>query len=174
MYMRKLTVGIQKGTLIDIETTGLDPALHEIVAFGYIQGSELRIICRKSEDETHIKNKIKKICDELPEPYYAYNLPFEQSFILKKIGKTIKGKDLFKLWKEKAEKKYIKWPKLDELISLPEMYFGEPVTTGERVPMLWKAYLKTKDEAHLKLIIRHNETDLLREMCLLLLYPLER
>jgi uncharacterized protein YprB with RNaseH-like and TPR domain len=40
-YSRELMLGIPQGTLIDIETTGLDMGQDEIVLFGYIKGSHL-------------------------------------------------------------------------------------------------------------------------------------
>ena len=50
-YSRELMLGIPQGTLIDIETTGLDMDHDEIVLFGYIEGSHLEIICRSSKEE---------------------------------------------------------------------------------------------------------------------------
>jgi phosphotransferase system HPr-like phosphotransfer protein len=44
-------LGIPQGTLIDLETTGLDANHDEIVLLGYIQGSRLEIVCRSSEEE---------------------------------------------------------------------------------------------------------------------------
>jgi DNA polymerase III epsilon subunit-like protein len=50
-YSRELMLGIPQGTLIDLETTGLDMGQDEIVLFGYILESHLEIICRSSKEE---------------------------------------------------------------------------------------------------------------------------
>ena len=77
---------------------------------------------------------------------------------------------MFQPWREKAERLYLKWPKLDELISHAERYFNEPVISGRDVPLLWERFLETGDKDYLGQIIRHNESDLLRELYLLVHY----
>jgi len=168
-YNRELMVSILQGTLVDIETTGLDSSYDEIVVFGYIQGSRLEIICRTSRKEEPFIAEITKLVPKLPPPFYAYNLSFEKEFLRAK-GMNIEGIDLFKPWREKAEGFHLKWPKLDELFSHAEYYFNEPVISGKDVPMLWEAYLRTGDKDYLQQIIRHNESDLLRELYLLVYY----
>jgi len=165
-YSRELIVSIPRGTLVDIETTGLDRIQDEIVVFGYIQGSCLEIICRTSEEERPFIAQIASLVSKLPRPFYAYNLSFEKDF-LKTKGMSI---DLFQPWREKAEKYKLKWPKLDELFSHAEDYFTEPVISGKDVPMLWERFLYTGDRDYLQQIIRHNESDLLRELYLLVYY----
>ena len=160
---------IPQGTLVDIETTGLDTSRDEIVVFGYIQGSRLEIICRTSKKEEPFIAEISKLVPKLSQPFYAYNLSFEKEF-LKAKGMNIKGIDLFKPWKEKADELHLKWPKLDELFSHAEHYFSEPVISGKDVPMLWEAFLQTGDKDYLQQIVRHNESDLLRELYLLVYY----
>jgi uncharacterized protein YprB with RNaseH-like and TPR domain len=59
---------------------------------------------------------------------------------------------------------------LDELFSHAEQYFNEPVISGRDVPPLWRRYLNTRDDNYLQQIIRHNESDLLRELYLLVYY----
>ena len=83
---------------------------------------------------------------------------------------TIEGIDLFQPWKEKADRLGLKWPKLDELFSHAEYYFNEPVVHGKDVPWLWGRFLETGDRDYLQQIIRHNESDLLRELFLLVYY----
>ena len=168
-YSRELMVGIPHGTLIDIETTGLDMGHDEIVLFGYIQGSHLEIICRTSEEEAPLIAQLGELVPVLPQPFYAYNLSFEKGF-LKAKGINIEGVDLFQPWKEKAEALYLKWPKLDELFSHAEHYFNEPVISGRDVPFLWQRFLYTRDDKYLQQIIKHNESDLLRELYLLVYY----
>ena len=168
-YSRELMVTIPRGTLIDIETTGLDSDYDEIVVFGYVQGNHLEIICRTSEKEEPFIAQLAELVPKLPKPFYAYNLSFEKGF-LKAKGMNIEGIDLFQHWKEKAEELYLKWPKLDELFSHAEHYFNEPVISGKDVPLLWERFLHTGDKDYLQQIIRHNESDLLRELYLLVYY----
>ena len=168
-YSRELMLGIPQGTLIDIETSGLNIGHDEIVLFGYIQGSHLEIICRNSREETPFIAQLAALVPTLPTPFYAYNLPFEKGFLQAK-GIEIEGVDLFQPWKEKAEALSLKWPKLDELFSHAEHYFNEPVISGRDVPLLWQSFLYTEDDNFLQQIIRHNESDLLRELYLLVYY----
>ena len=168
-YSRELMLGIPQGTLIDLETTGLDVGQDEIVLFGYIQGSRLEIICRNSQEEAPFIAQLTELVPGLPRPFYAYNLSFEKGFLRAK-GIEIEGIDLFQPWKEKAEALYLKWPKLDELFSHAEQYFNEPVISGRDVPLLWQRFVHTSDDSYLQQIIRHNESDLLRELYLLVYY----
>jgi len=56
------------------------------------------------------------------------------------------------------------------LFTHAEHYFSEPVISGKDVPSLWEKFLKTGDRDYLQQIIRHNESDLLRELYLLMYY----
>ena len=168
----KLLIGIPDGSLIDFETTGLDPRCDEIVTFGYIEGSALKIIQRERGVEADFLKIIGRDLKRLPQPFYAYNAEFEYDFIKTKLGLNARFVDLMEPWREKAAEKKIKWPKLGELISEPEEYFGEEVIRGENVPELWRKYLRTKNFKHLQPIIRHNQIDLLRELVLLIHYSL--
>ena len=67
-YSRGLMVSIPQGTLIDIETTGLDRIHDETVVFGYVQGSRLEIICRTSKDEEPFIAQIAGLIPKLPRP----------------------------------------------------------------------------------------------------------
>ena len=62
-YSRELMLGIPQGTLIDLETTGLDVNHDEIVLFGYIQGSRLEIICRNSQEEAPFIAQLTELVD---------------------------------------------------------------------------------------------------------------
>jgi len=168
-YSRQLMVSIPQGTLVDIETTGLDEIHDELVIFGYIHESRLEIICRTSKEERPFIAQISKLVSKLPKPFYAYNSSFEKRF-LKAKGINIEGIDLFQPWREKAEALNLKWPKLDELFGHAEHYFNEPVISGRDIPLLWGKFLETENKDYLQQIIRHNESDLLRELYLLVYY----
>jgi len=168
-YSRELMVSIPQGTLVDIETTGLDSNRDEIVVFGYVERNYLKIVCRTSKNEEPFIAQLTELVPKLSRPFYAYNLSFEKGFLRAK-GMNIEGIDLFQPWKEKAEGLYLKWPKLDELISHAEHYFNEPVISGKDVPWLWERFLHTGNKDYLQQIVKHNESDLLRELYLLVYY----
>jgi len=191
-YSRELLVGVPKGSLIDLETTGLIALRDELVTFGYICGNTLKMIQRKyKESEPFFVKRIKPILAKLPQPFYAYNAEFECDWIKTKFGITAEFVDLMEPWKRKAEKtpcRYcggkgvvsggfcehcrgwgrLKWPGLGELISEPGKYFGEKVIQGKDVPMLWDKFCKTGDFKYLLPIIQHCQIDLLRELILLI------
>jgi uncharacterized protein YprB with RNaseH-like and TPR domain len=171
-----LALGVERGTLMDIETTGLPrDREHEIVSFGYITSNKLVIMGRKSKEKTPYYRELRKIIQRLPKPFYAYNaLSFEKPIIEEELGLQLpldSWVDLMIPWKTKATVVGLKWPALDELICEPEKYFGEGRITGKDCPGLWKAYLSTGSEKMLELIMQHNLSDLLRETILLLLHP---
>jgi DNA polymerase III epsilon subunit-like protein len=166
-----LLVSIPKGALIDIETTGIDPVNDEILTLGFVAKNNLVIIQRRTKSKDRFYQEISELLTTLSAPFYAYNLGFEQEFLENQLGVKCAGTDLFKPWQDRAEKKYgIKWPKLDDLISEPEFYYDEKRIRGEDVPVLWKKFLKSKKEKFLALIMRHNQSDLLRELYLLIQY----
>jgi len=166
-----LLVGIPKGTLIDIETTGLDPMKHEIITVGSISGTRLSVIQRKVKDKKPFYKEVKSALRRLPRPFYAYNSEFEEGFLKAQLGMRLKMKDLMKPWREMANHRAIKWPKLDELVSEPEMYFDTTRVSARDIPSLWDAYLSNRDEKLIELPLRHNRADLLRELYLLVQYP---
>lgn len=43
-YTKELPIKLQEGSIIDLETTGIDCKKDEIIAFGVIEGSTLTII----------------------------------------------------------------------------------------------------------------------------------
>jgi len=165
-----LLVGIPRGSLIDIETTGLDPVRHEIITVGSISGSRLCVIQRKSRRKEPFYDEIRKVLSRLPRPFYAYNSGFEESFLEAQLGVRFKMKDLMKPWREMANNRTIKWPKLDELVSEPEMYYNVTRITAKDIPTLWHAYLTNQDQKLLEMPLRHNRADLLRELYLLVQY----
>mgnify|MGYP002154993440 CR=1 FL=1 len=87
------------------------------------------------------------------------------------LGLKIKGVDLFQPWKELTGRRGEKLPKLDELATEPEEYFKLERTKGSDIPLVWEEYCETRQTELLKKIIRHNQSDLLRELYLLIHYP---
>lgn len=166
-----LLVGFWEGSVIDIETTGLDHHNDEIVTFGFITDNTLQIIQRTAKDKTEYYAELKEIVSNLKDPFYAYNAPFEDRFIQGQLGIKKEVVDVFKPWKTMAESKGQKWPKLDDLVSEPEIYLKMPRITGKECPRLWENYCQTKDSNHLIPIMEHNKSDILRTLFLLIQYP---
>jgi len=166
-----LLVGVWEGSVIDIETTGLNPAIDEIVTLGFIEVNKLQIIQRTSEDKAEFYKELKDVVSKLKAPFYSYNGSFENSFIQAQLGITKEVVDVFAPWKQMAESQGQKWPKLDDLVSEPEIYLGILRITGRDCPILWKNYLKTKDRELLTPIMEHNKSDILKTLFLLIQYP---
>ena len=171
-----LAIGVERGSLIDIETTGLPrDREHEVVSFGHITSNKLVIMCRRCKEKTPYYRELRETIRHLPKPFYAYNaLYFEKPIMEEELGLQLpldSWIDLMGPWRNKAGTLGLKWPKLEELISEPEKYFGEEQIRGKDCPGLWKAYLSTGNDKMLELIMQHNLSDLLRETILLLLHP---
>lgn len=172
-----LALGVEKGSLIDFETTGrpnIDKE-HEVITLGYFHGNELVVIQRKSKEKDLFYDEIKRILRQLPKPFYSYNADFERSVMEGELGMEADPGDfvdIMRPWKNKAEKSGLKWPKLDELISEPEDYFKNNKISGKDIPGLWKAYLAGGTETLLRMIMEHSLSDLLRETILLVRYEL--
>jgi len=167
----ELPVKIVKGTLIDIETTGLNPSEDEIVTLGCVIGNKILVIQRRvMEEDAYCIELKEKVISKLPEPYYAYNSEFESSFFQEKLGIQAEWVDLMEPWRGIADRLGFRWPRLIELVRDPEIYFNLPRITGREVPTIWKAFVKTKDEELLRLIVKKNMGDLLKELYLLIVY----
>jgi len=183
------------GTVIDIETTGLDPRKDEIITYGIFSAEVIRIYQRTDPTPEGLKRFerfVSRSFDFLPRPYCAYKSEFEEAFLKVKIDH-----DLFKKWSEYADlyrecSKHgwfivsravdegcpkcgehstirMKWPKLAELITMPHEYFETSLEAdGEDVPDIWREYVKTREKSFLLGIIYHNLYDLLRSACLIL------
>lgn len=167
----ELLVSIPRGVLIDIETTDTDEEIGEIITLGFILRNELTIIQRRVKDKQPFYKEISSKVAAMPRPFYAYNSEFEEKFFRKHLGIRLTGIDLMKPWKKLAEHRFMKWPKLDELISEPEIYFGVTRISSGDIPSLWNAFLSSGDEKILEMIMKHNKADILRELYLLVQYP---
>ncbi|RLJ06934.1 MAG: hypothetical protein DRP12_03195, partial [Candidatus Aenigmatarchaeota archaeon] len=120
------------GTIIDIETTDVNPEKGEIITFGYFTGNTIKIFQRTdpSERGRDIFNRfIRSALQTLPRPFHAYNCSFEERWLGVRFSH-----DLMAKWREKSDKgrQKLKWPKVSELISLPHSYYKlEVEATGK-------------------------------------------
>jgi DNA polymerase III epsilon subunit-like protein len=151
MIMRKRVIPARiKGTVIDIETTGLPQNGAEIITLGAVSGNRLQILQRS--DEKNFPARIKRFISRLPRPYYAFNKGFEEAM----LGVGIDGE----LQSEKYEKK----SRAIAVAKLRDPFNGN----GFDVIATWKKYQETGDPRYLTMIMDHNESDLLLETCLLI------
>jgi len=170
-----LALGVKKGSLIDFETTGrpnIDKE-HEVITLGYFHGNDVVIIQRKTKEHVAFYREIRGILQRLPKPFYSYNAEFEKSIMEMELNIKLRDYrlvDIMKPWRERANIDGLKWPKLDELISEPEDYFGKDKISGKDIPNLWKKYMTTGDINILKKIMEHSLSDILRETILLIRY----
>jgi uncharacterized protein YprB with RNaseH-like and TPR domain len=174
---KTLAVRIQRGSLIDFETTGLprNEGEHDVITLGYVYGNRLVIIQRKTREKKPFYREIRKTLQGLLRPFHSYNAQFERDVMEMELEMKVGSKDFvdtMQPWRKRSEQKGLKWPKLDELMSEPEDYLKESKVRGKDVPELWTIYLETGRETPLEVIMSHCLSDLLREMVLLIRYPL--
>lgn len=168
-----LPLAMQRGTLIDFETTGIPHKTpnHEIVTLGYCSKNNLVVLQRTTKEKEPFYAELKESLSALPKPFYAYNACFEKAIMQIELGFNVSDADFVDImqpFREKASRLCIKWPRLDELISEPEDYFREQKISGKDVPALWKQYLISSDVTLLEKIMWHCYSDVLREWVLLM------
>ncbi len=173
-----LPVGLDNGSLVDFETTGLsrDYGEYEIITLGYFEADQIVVIQRTCHDKAPFYEGIEKTIRGLSRPYYTYNSDFERELITSELGIHVEEEDFVDImspWREKAQQQGLKWPRLDELIGEPEDYFmGNHKICGRDIPGLWKTYLSTGSDLMLRMITEHCFSDILRETVLLGKYSL--
>lgn len=172
-YERRLIGGIFEGSIIDLETTGLEPHKSEIITFGYIVKNILKVIQRREATEYRFLEKMKQELSNLPYPIYAFNAEFESKFLKHKLGQEISLIDIRAPLAERANKLGLDFPSLDKLASVPREYFGEKPMYGRDAPKSWEIYLKTGQNSFLVPIVHHNIEDLLRALYILMHYKAE-
>ena len=166
-YQKTLLSGITAGTIIDLETTGLYPSRDDIITFGWLTGNEIQVIQRAEASPETFYGCVEEELDGIPRPLYAYNASFERDFLRAKTGRDLEFIDAFEPWRRRAEKKRLKWPKLDEISPVPNKYMGEKQVKGEDIIILWNSYLRKRKLSALSLIVMHNMRDLIQTLSLL-------
>jgi uncharacterized protein YprB with RNaseH-like and TPR domain len=173
-YSKTLLVALSEGTIVDVETTGLEPATDELITFGSLMGNQIRVLQRVDAAEREFCELVRNELETLRRPLYAYNASFDANFLNAKLGQDIEMVDIMEPWRVRAEREGWKWPSLDELAPLPREYYGERQTTWRQVVSCWDAYLARRDMRPLSLIVRHNMEDLVQALYLLAHVETER
>ena len=167
LYQKRLLVGLFDGAIMDIETTGLNPDMDDIITFGFLVENRVTVMQRIDASAKEFCEAAKSRISELPCPLYAYNARFEKAFLSSKLGVELDIVDIFQPWMERAESEGVKYPALDELARLPREYFREKPLKGEEVTFLWRSYQKTREKRKLSPIVRHCMEDLIQGLYVL-------
>src|SRR5256885_16882498 len=99
-FREELPLALSHGTILDVETTGLEPSRNGIVCFGSISGSTLEIRCRTRDSRaTDFHLELNRILTDSPQPFYAYNAKFDGLMLQKHVGyRGPRFIDLFEPW----------------------------------------------------------------------------
>jgi uncharacterized protein YprB with RNaseH-like and TPR domain len=170
-----------KGVVIDFETTSFDPKNGEIICGGFaFKNTAVVIIRTKKLSKEDFYNYLQKLIESLKQhgDFYAYNAPFEKSWLKEHLNLPIEVKEIMKAakgitYKLRDLKGWHKTPKLRELLH-PRFfhYFGFSnwdIDSGE-VGKLWKEHLRSGNIEPLNLIAQHNLLDILSELELLTIW----
>jgi len=152
---------LAKGSVIDVETTGLNPETDDIITMGILQKDRAVI----HQLTTPLYEPFKTYCHNratrTPLPRYAYNTGFESQFLNIKEG----WHDLTQY----AERRGYDWNNPDydpyirvHLTDCTCSVFKEPNITGADVPHTWQEWLNTHKPETLSKITLHCLADLLR------------
>ena len=151
MLVRKRAIPANiRGTVVDLETTGLPQDGAEVITLGTVTGNTMQILQRT--DETNFAKIVRAELAKCPRPFYAFNKSFEEGM----LGITVDGE----LQAEKYEKK----TRAISVARLYDPFYG----SGFEVVKAWHEYGATGRADLLGAIMDHNEADLLLETCLLI------
>jgi len=160
LYQKELPVALVKGAIINLDTTGLDAEVDDIIALGFLERNIITVVQRVEATRTEFYDIISKKLSHLAQPIYAYDARLHEAFILAKLHTPIELIDILEPWRNRARGMAIRFPGLDDLASVPRQYFGETVVTDRQVRLLWASYTKTQDKRKLTPIVRHCMEDL--------------
>lgn len=146
----ELPFSLRSNAVVDLETTGLDEEVSEIVSYGVCLDSYCMVVCRAYGSHAMIKRLARThvgILLDMGYTVWAWYKVFEENF----LGYEFKGR-LRELQKEPYEKK-------DRALSWGML----PPIDGKSVPELWMKWVRERDVNALKLIIQRNMYDIMIE-----------
>ena len=167
LYQKELRVALVEGTIINLETTGLDSDTDDIIAFGFLERNIVTVVQRIEAKSADFYDIMREKLSHLTRPIYAYDARFHEAFLLAKLHIPVELVDVSQPWQQRARTEGRRYPSLDELASVPRQYFGEVVVPDRQVPLLWASYLKTRDKRKFTPIVRHCMEDLRQALYLL-------
>jgi len=144
--------------VIDIETTGLDPMVDEIVAIGIKHPEDEFVYMRDDEigEESLVAFAISMVDDLNPDVIVGYNIKrFDRPFIYSKLAKyRIHGNTIYKaIYVDlmeivcryiSRERRYVKLSEICEYLGIEKT----DEVTGKDVPSLWKLGKYDEIEKH--------------------------
>jgi hypothetical protein len=171
------------GTIVKVETTGLNPVTDRVIAVGFLHDSTLTIT-RAPQDDTDPHYDLPEyeriVSDQLcrlRRPLYAYNSEFERTFLSHYFGVDLPvWHDLLAPFARAADRVGLPYPRLDQLVSTPQdldpfAYLRTyRVPKGPDIPVLWQQYRELDDALAIEAIVEHCRSFLYREQFLLTLY----
>ena len=160
LYRKELPVALVEGAIINLETTGLDSDTEDIIAFGFLERNIMIVVQRIEANRAEFYDIIKEKLSDLARPIYACDARFHEAFLLAKLHMPIELIDILEPWRDRARAKGMRYPSLDDLISVPRQYFAEIVVPDRQVRFLWASYIKTQDKRKFLPIVRHCMEDL--------------
>ncbi|OLS25616.1 MAG: putative ski2-type helicase [Candidatus Heimdallarchaeota archaeon LC_3] len=152
-------IGITEGTIIDIESTGIDPAKSTMISYGFLYENKYQILFNHANLNTLSFNLlIQELEQELvTPPLYAYNIKFEGSFFKGTAFNELK-------------------PYKDGLVARrAEVYLpnDEDPGKGANIPIWYKLFQSGGDikkrKLYRRLILLHNRACLINQVALLAL-----
>ena len=164
-----------EGTIIDFETIGefaQGPGLSKYrrlrpVSLGFLSGDILRVVALRGDSDTHffeIKRVGKKMFEEVPRPFYAFNAEFEMGVCYWFFEEAVQfDRDLMFRIEDAAGNR--RWEKKEYVVrNLGISNFDDPFHgEGRQVLSTWRKYIVTGKEEYLMEIVRHNRACLLKE-----------
>lgn len=166
-YRKELPVALVEGSIVNLETTGFDCDVDDIISFGFLEHNILTVVQRVESKSDDFYNTIREKLSHLAHPLYAYDAQLHEAFLLTKLHIPIKLVDISQPWRERARTEGRSYPSLDDLTSVPREYFNEAVVPERQVRLLWASYLKTGDKRKFTPIVRHCMEDLRQTLYLL-------
>jgi len=173
-FYKKASQSLDKGTIIDIETTGLNPGkgnlyipASHIITLGIYQGDLIRIYQLTKRNYVGFLNICRKIVEKTPKPRYAYAAHFEQSF----LGVIDGWHDLTQYYYDRQSDWYgtddfeppYRRQRLADVTRNPSENREDWDIDGSEIPATWEKWLQTRNSLTLAEIPYHCYIDMLRE-----------
>jgi hypothetical protein len=147
------------GSIIDIETSGLNEKTEEITCCGILTKDKIIQICPEEPIGLDIDELVTKIESyKMFEPYYAFYKNMEERFLGIRIHEEINKLNSFG--------KYIS---KHDIITVAPFMSGDILDgVGKECVEEWNKYKETKNFSHMNTILAHNKSCLLQELILVL------
>ncbi|MFA4641525.1 hypothetical protein [Pyrococcus kukulkanii] len=141
--------------VLDLETTGLEPEVDEIVSYGIVAGSRAWVVIRLNAPEEDLIEELKRDLEEFKgSTIWAFYSEFEWKWLVEKVG----GEFLQENGLRVDDLKQMRG-RLTEIVPYD---FGDPFD-GSRIPGLWRNWQDRASLGSIAGIIHHNMADILRE-----------